>query len=47
VCQIFYLSSQATKSPKALSETMVAKTRTIDMARSPDPKPAGMQVTRL
>jgi hypothetical protein len=26
---------------------MVAKTRTIDMARSPDPKPARMQVTRL
>jgi hypothetical protein len=27
----FYLSSRATRRPKALSETMVAKTRTIDM----------------
>ena len=33
-----YLSSQATRRPKALSETMLAKTRTIDMATSPDLK---------
>jgi hypothetical protein len=38
-----YWSSQATRRPKVLSETMVAKTRTIDMASPPIQKPAEMQ----